>query len=125
MRTFVHIFEQVKQDWQAVTAIIENTAHQVRTHLPHVKEMFLRSDNAGCYKAAALLLCLPQIEQTTGKFFHFLVIVFSCVLCMRITEVLVMHIFLSGKWTGYDFRDICEFLCDYCGRFLFLCYLAY
>ena len=66
MKTYVHIFDNVKQDWQAVAAIIENTLTQVKLDIPAITEVFLRSDNAGCYKCASLLTCITQIERNTG-----------------------------------------------------------
>ncbi|XP_051796513.1 uncharacterized protein LOC127531379 [Acanthochromis polyacanthus] len=66
VRTFVHIFEQTRQDWQSVAAILLNTLATIKKQLSQITEVYLRSDNAGCYKCGALLALLPAIEQQSG-----------------------------------------------------------
>jgi hypothetical protein len=68
MRSYVHLFDDVKQDYQAVAAIVKNVLEQVKTDLGDLKTAFLRSDNAGCYKCANLLTCLPSITKATGDY---------------------------------------------------------
>ncbi|CAF1685375.1 unnamed protein product, partial [Didymodactylos carnosus] len=33
---------------------------------PHVKQAYIRSDNAGCYHSAETILSIPQISKNTG-----------------------------------------------------------
>ena len=43
------------QDWFAVASVLESVASEIVNMEPGVKELFLRSDNAGCYHNATLL----------------------------------------------------------------------
>jgi len=49
-----------------VASIIEHTLSTLKGVKPHLTEAFLRSDNAGCYHTAFLLLSLPSIGVRTG-----------------------------------------------------------
>ena len=55
MRTLVHIFDTCNQDWFSVASVLESLASEIVNMEPGVKELFLRSDNAGCYHNTALL----------------------------------------------------------------------
>ena len=55
MRTLVHIFDACNQDWFSVASVLESLASEIVNMEPGVKELFLRSDNAGCYHNTALL----------------------------------------------------------------------
>ena len=65
--------------------MIEHTLATLKTLKPNLSQVYLRSDNAGCYHCAYLLLSLPNIGDRTG-----------------------------GKKTRYDFsepqagKDICD-----------------
>ena len=48
-RTFTHVPENVKQDWFAVASLLEHVLQTIKVQLPHVTDVYLRSDNAGCY----------------------------------------------------------------------------
>lgn len=63
---FVHLFEQATQDWLAVAGIIKSCIEETKAKFPQVNEIFLRSDNAGCYHSSSLLLSLPTISTATG-----------------------------------------------------------
>ncbi|CAC5362821.1 unnamed protein product [Mytilus coruscus] len=45
-KTYVHLFDGVRQDWFAVASIIENTLMTIKKQMPNIEEVFLRSDNA-------------------------------------------------------------------------------
>ena len=66
VRTFVHILDKGNQDWFAVLSILEDFVQQLKLLSPLLKEPFLRSDNAGCYHNAALLISAPTITRTGG-----------------------------------------------------------
>ena len=66
MRTLVHIFDACNQDWFAVASVLENVASEIVNMEPRVKELFLRSDNAGCYHNAALLSSAAAIIARQG-----------------------------------------------------------
>ena len=65
-RTYIHLFNQCIQNWFAVASILEDTLSILRTVKPNLKNAFLRSDNAGCYHTAFLLLCLPSLGKRAG-----------------------------------------------------------
>ncbi|VDI38611.1 Hypothetical predicted protein [Mytilus galloprovincialis] len=66
-QTFVHILESAsKQDWIAVAAFIRHTLSEISVQMGHLKEVFLRSDNAGCYHCGNLWIALNCISQQTG-----------------------------------------------------------
>ena len=46
--------------------MIENTLATLKTLKPNLSQVYLRSDNAGCYHCAYLLLSLPSIGDRTG-----------------------------------------------------------
>ena len=66
MQTFIHIFEKCNQDWFAVASILECLVQQLVQFSPHLKEIFLRGDNAGCYHNASLLISAPTIAARGG-----------------------------------------------------------
>ena len=46
--------------------MIEHTLATLKTLKPNLNQVYLRSDNAGCYHCAYLLLSLPSIGDRTG-----------------------------------------------------------
>ncbi|KAK3738191.1 hypothetical protein QZH41_012773, partial [Actinostola sp. cb2023] len=66
VRTYVHIFDSCSQDWFAVASILENVASELTRTAPQLKEIYLRSDNAGCYHNASLLVSAPVIISKKG-----------------------------------------------------------
>ena len=66
MRRLVHIFDACNQDWFAVASVLESVASEIVYMEPGVKELFLRSDNAGCYHNPALLSSAPVIIAGQG-----------------------------------------------------------
>ena len=65
-RTYIHLFEDCVQNWFAVASIIENTLTTLKAANPNIQEAFLRSDNAGCYHCAYLILSLPSLGERAG-----------------------------------------------------------
>ena len=63
---FVHLFNSCTQNSFAVASIIEHLLKTLKKEYPVLKQAFLRSDNAGCYKNGALLLSLPEISVRSG-----------------------------------------------------------
>ena len=66
VQPYVHVFKQCTQNWYAVASIIENVLQEVRRSNPNIKEAFIRSDNAGCYHSAQLILSIPCISKRVG-----------------------------------------------------------
>lgn len=61
----VHIFNSCKQDSFAIVSILENTLETLKEET-QIKEVYLRSDNAGCYHSGQLVLSLPGMSKRTG-----------------------------------------------------------
>ncbi|CAC5390370.1 unnamed protein product [Mytilus coruscus] len=65
-RTFVHIMDSAKQDWYSVSSLLLHALTTIKQQLPEIKEMFLRSDNAGCYKCGQIWLVMNELSQQSG-----------------------------------------------------------
>ena len=63
---FVHLFDNCTQNSFAVASIIEHLLNTIKKESPEIENVFLRSDNAGCYHSGPLLLSLPFIGQRTS-----------------------------------------------------------
>ena len=63
---FVHLFDNCTQNSFAVASIIEHLLKTIKKESPEIENVFLRSDNIGCYHIGSLLLSLPFIGQRTG-----------------------------------------------------------
>ena len=50
LQFFAHPFDICRQDWFAVSSIIENTLEMIKTQKPHVTQVYLHSDEACCYQ---------------------------------------------------------------------------
>lgn len=66
MRTFVHILEKCNQDWFSVLSILDNLFLELPAFLPDLREIFIRSDNAGCYHNDALIVNAFTIASKKG-----------------------------------------------------------
>ena len=62
----MHAFNQCTQNWFAVASIIENILATMKRSNPNIKQAFIRSDNAGCYHAAQLMLTIQGISKRVG-----------------------------------------------------------
>ena len=65
-RTFVHVFEQSSQSSTTITAIVKHVLEELREEMPEVDGVFIRSDNAECYKSSTTIASIPTISSTTG-----------------------------------------------------------
>lgn len=66
VETIVHIFDSCIQDWFSVASIVEHVLVTIKQEHPNVKMAYLKSDNAGCYHNASLILSLKSIGERTG-----------------------------------------------------------
>lgn len=66
--------DSAKQDWFSVSSLLENSLDTIKKQMPFIKEVMLRSDNAGCYHCGQLWFSLPQISQRTGMKIHWQII---------------------------------------------------
>ncbi|VDH98403.1 Hypothetical predicted protein [Mytilus galloprovincialis] len=60
---YIHIFDSCTQNWYSVASILEDVLTVVKEKDDTINEEYIRSDNAGCYKSAPLLLSLPGISN--------------------------------------------------------------
>ena len=65
-RVYVHVFDQVTQDSDAVLSIIKHVFRQIKIHNSLIDNAYIRSDNAACYHSAQTSLSLPRLAETTG-----------------------------------------------------------
>ena len=63
---FVHVFDQVVQDSEAVLAILDDILSTIKRTNPSIQNAFIRSDNAGCYHSAQSILYMPALSMKTG-----------------------------------------------------------
>ena len=63
MMSFVHLFESCNQDGCAVLAILYDVFGQLKSIMPHLKSIYLRQDNAGCYHCALTLITARQVAE--------------------------------------------------------------
>ena len=66
VETIVHIFDSCIQDWFSVASIVKHVLVTIKQEHPIVKTAYLRSDNAGCYHNASLILSLKSIGERAG-----------------------------------------------------------
>lgn len=62
----VHLFDKCTQNSFAVTSIIEHLLNTSKKESPEIENVFLKSDNVGCYHSGSLLFSLRFIGQRTG-----------------------------------------------------------
>ena len=62
----VHIFDSCIPDWFSVASIVEHVLVTIKQEHPNVKMAYLKSDNAGCYHNASLILSLKAIGERAG-----------------------------------------------------------
>ena len=65
-RTYIHLFDECTQNWFAVASVLEHTLAVLKAAYPNLRDAFLRSDNAGCYHCAFLILSLPSLGKRAG-----------------------------------------------------------
>ena len=59
----MHILEKCTQDWFSVASTLEHLFQTIKEEKPELERVFVRSDNAGCYHNAPLILSLPGIAK--------------------------------------------------------------
>lgn len=64
--TYTHLIDSCTQDWYAVASILENLLINVRKRHPSVANVFIRSDEAGCYHNNLLIASLKDIGDRVG-----------------------------------------------------------
>ena len=64
--TYTHIIDSCTQDWFAVASILENLLKNVCERHPRIKNVYIRSDEAGCYHNNLLIASLKDIGNRVG-----------------------------------------------------------
>lgn len=64
--SYAHIFDSCSQDWFTVSSIIENLFHNIKKSNSKIKNVYLRSDEAGCYHNNYLIATVRDIGERTG-----------------------------------------------------------
>jgi uncharacterized protein YkvS len=64
--TYAHLIDSCTQDWYAVASILENLLKNVRKRYPVITNVYLRSDEAGCYHNNLLIASLKDIGKRVG-----------------------------------------------------------
>lgn len=60
------MIDKCSQDWFSIASILEDVLTEIKKTNPSILEAFLRSDNAGCYHCAQLILAIPGISKRSG-----------------------------------------------------------
>ncbi|XP_062575515.1 uncharacterized protein LOC134237441 [Saccostrea cucullata] len=53
--SFVHVLQGGNQGWFSVACILKNSLEKLKCLNPHLSEVYLKSDNAGCYHSMPLM----------------------------------------------------------------------
>ena len=66
VQSYAHLFDSCTQDWYAVTSILEDLLVKFKSTHPSISQVYLPSDEAGCYHNNFLIAALPSIGERTG-----------------------------------------------------------
>lgn len=66
IHTYIVVLDSCKQDWFAVSCILEEVLSVVKASHPTVTQAKVRSDNAGCYHCTALLTTINNSSNGSG-----------------------------------------------------------
>ena len=61
MQSYAHLFDACQKDWFAVCSILENTLGEFKAKKPHITQVYLRSDEAGCYHNNSLITAARSV----------------------------------------------------------------
>lgn len=64
--SYAHLFDACSQDWFAVTSIVEDLLIHIKSKSPNIKNVYLRSDEAGCYHNNLLIAAIKDIGDRAG-----------------------------------------------------------
>ena len=63
---FVHVFDNCTQNWFAVASILEHVLTTIKSEDARLHKARIRSDNAGCWHNASIILSLKALGERTG-----------------------------------------------------------
>lgn len=61
--SMIHLIEEGKQGWHLVSQIFGNAFQTLKSIHPHLRDVYIRSDNAGCYHALPMLSYLWKFRD--------------------------------------------------------------
>ena len=64
--TYFTAIDRCPQDMISVLAVFEHVLKQIRQDFPHMRNLYIRSDNAGCYSGAAVICGRRQVCTNLG-----------------------------------------------------------
>lgn len=65
-KTYFTTIDRCLQDMGSVLCVFECVLNQIKIDFPNIHSLYTRSDNAGCYAGAAVILCRPLICSRLG-----------------------------------------------------------
>ncbi|KAK6181913.1 hypothetical protein SNE40_009691 [Patella caerulea] len=57
------LIDRCTQNWYSVLCILDSTIVEILKRMPTIRQIYLRSDNAGCYHSAPLILSIPELSH--------------------------------------------------------------
>ena len=66
IESFVNFFDSCTQDWFSVASILEHLLVTIKQETKSVSTAYLKSDNAGCYHNAFLIVSLKSTVERAG-----------------------------------------------------------
>ena len=64
--TYFTAIDRCLQDMSSVLCVFEHVLEQIKRDLPHLDTIYTRSDNAGCYAGAAVVMARPLLAAQAG-----------------------------------------------------------
>ena len=64
--TYFTAIDRCLQDMSSMLCVFEHVLKQVKQDLPHLNTIYTRSDNAGCYAGAAVVMARPLLAAQAG-----------------------------------------------------------
>lgn len=65
IRSYVHLVENGTQGWFTISQILHHTLCMLKEQKPNLSEVFIKSDNAGCYHSLPLMAYLWKNRNMT------------------------------------------------------------
>ncbi|CAB3984487.1 Transposon Tf2-6 poly [Paramuricea clavata] len=63
---YVHLFNSCVQDWYSVVSILEQLLTSIKKERPEIQQVFIRSDEAGCYHNNNIAAAMRDIGERIG-----------------------------------------------------------
>ena len=63
LNTFIHVLEKGKQGWFSVAHIICHLLDVIKKQFPPLQEVFIKTDNAGCYHSIPIISFISQNNE--------------------------------------------------------------